>query len=366
MFKLFSKKNPGTKEASDRYQQLKINEVRKETDDTNTLVFETEGTEMTYLPGQFLTLIIPIDGKEVRRSYSLSSSPYTQEDPAITIKRVDAGVVSNYVNDHMSVGDVFKVMAPAGHFTPELDSQNTKQYVLFAAGSGITPIMSILKSILIKEPNSHVTLIYQSRNENSIIFKDVLSDLAQQYENRLRLMHILSQPSGAWSGMKGRITAQAVKEMLDEAEVNDIRTTENFLCGPTGFMEIVNETLTTLNVPDKQIHKESFYSGDAKDTKKQQTKKSGESTVVNIVLDGETFEVPVPEGRTILEAALDQDIDMPFSCQSGLCTACRGKLLSGEVEMDNDDGLSEDEIKDGYVLNCVGHPQGTGVKIEIG
>ena len=365
MFKIFKKKNKGVEKSSDRYFKLKIKEVRRETEDTSTLVFESPEKPINYLPGQFLTLILPIEGEDVRRSYSLSSSPFIDKDPAITVKRVESGVVSNYLNDHMKVGDEFDIMEPAGHFTPQLDAEQSKKYVLFAGGSGITPLMSILKSILVQEQKSHVTLVYQSRNEQSVIFKEFLDELKIKYPDQFELIHILSQPGASWEGHKGRLDKALASDILMDIAQNKVASREYFICGPTGYMKTVFETLIDFEVPEKQIHKESFYSGEAK-PKEESVSKTDEEIMVTILLDGEEYEVNVPPNKSILDAALDMNIDMPFSCQSGMCTACRGKLLEGSVTMEEEDGLSEEEINEGYVLNCVGHPDGPGVKIEIG
>lgn len=365
MFKIFKKKNKDGEVKSDRYFQLKVKEVRKETDDTATLVFESPHKKLDYLPGQFLTLILPIEGEDVRRSYSLCTSPYLNEDPAITVKRVESGVVSNYLNDHMKEGDVFDVMEPAGHFTPQLDVGQSKKYVLFAGGSGITPLMSILKSILVQEPQSHVTLVYQSRSETSIIFKDQLDEIKASHPEQFELIHVLSQPSEGWKGYKGRLDTPMTNDILMDIAGNKVASREYFLCGPTGYMDTVFEALIDFEVPEKQIHKESFYSGEPK-PKDESVAKTDEEIMVTIMLDGEEYEVNVPSNKSILDAALDMDIDMPFSCQSGMCTACRGKLLAGNVTMEEEDGLSDEEINEGYILNCVGHPEGPGVKIEIG
>ena len=366
MLRLFKKKDKSKNSTSDRYFQLKIKEVKKETDDTNTLVFEQPERQLSYLPGQFLTLILPIKGEEVRRSYSLCSSPYEKENPAITVKRVEAGVVSNYLNDHMKVGDVFDVMEPAGHFTPDLHEAEARRYILFAAGSGITPIMSIVKSILIKEPKSQVNLVYQNRNEQSIIFQKELKKIEIEYAGRFNRIDVLSQPSESWKGYRGRINQATTGDILMDIAENQISKYIFFLCGPTGFMQTITDTLIDFEVPEKQIHKESFYTGDPKPKSSAKPTKSSQEIIVKIMLDGEAYEVEVPSSKTILEAALDQDVDMPFSCQNGLCTACRGKLISGKVEMQEDDGLSEEEINQGYILNCVSKPTGPGVEIEVG
>jgi ring-1,2-phenylacetyl-CoA epoxidase subunit PaaE len=368
MFSIFKKKKKDGRLNSDRYFQLKIKEVKRETEDTNTLIFENPKKPLVYQPGQFVTLILPINGEEVRRSYSLCSSPYCDENPAITVKRVDKGVISNFLNDHMKVGDVFDVMVPMGHFVPNLDKNNSKRYVLFAAGSGITPIISIIKSILVEEPESQVHLVYQNRNEQSIIFRETLEELSDKYTPNFHLHHVLSQPDEAWNGYRGRIDTAITSDILMDIAGNKVATCEFFLCGPSGFMDTVMEVLYDFEVHDRRIHKESFYTGPAKTGQPTPALQSDviTGTLVTVILDGKEYEVNVPSNKSILEAALDQDLDMPFSCQSGLCTACRGKLLQGKVHMAEDEGLSEEEINQGYILNCVSRPDGPGVKVEIG
>ena len=364
MFKFLKKKIKGSDAGSDRYIQMKIKEVKKETEDTNTLIFEKPEKPFHYLPGQFLTLILPIKNEKVRRSYSLCTSPHTDEFPAITVKRVETGLVSNYLNDHMKPGDVFDVMTAAGHFVPELKADQKKSYILFAAGSGITPIMSIIKSILAIEPESNVHLVYQNRNENGIIFKEELNSIKTTYPKRFSQIDVLSQPLTEWKGYSGRIDVPMASDILMDIAENKVNQADYFLCGPAAFMQAIFEALTEFDVPEKHIHKESFFTGESK-VKEPVKSDSGEFDVT-ILLDGEEYEVHVPANKSILEAALDQDLDMPFSCQSGLCTACRGKLLAGNVEMSDKDGLSEEELNEGYILNCVGRPTGPGVKIEIG
>ncbi|MCG8310008.1 MAG: ferredoxin--NADP reductase [Cytophagales bacterium] len=366
MLRFFKKKKKSHSSKSERYFQLKIKEVRKETGDTNSLIFEWPDRSFVYEPGQFLTLILPIKGREIRRSYSLCTSPYKNDNPAITVKRVESGIVSNYLNDHMKPGDIFEVMEPAGHFVPELIEGEANKYVMFAAGSGITPIISIIESILAVETKSHCTLVYQNRNENTVIFKERLERLRTQNPGRFEQIHVLSQPNEAWNGYRGRIDQAITSDILMDIAGNKIDRCTYFICGPSGFMATVTDTLADFEVPEKQIHKESFYTGDPKPQPSTEEIPSEQEISVKIHLDGEAYEVTVPSNKTILEAALDQDIDMPFSCQSGLCTACRGKLLNGRIKMDEDDGLSEEEINEGYILNCVSKPTGPGVEIEVG
>lgn len=358
----FLKKRKNKK--SNRYLNLTIKEIHKETDEAVTLVFESPEQPFDYLPGQFLTLILPIESKKVRRSYSLSSSPFLDESPAITIKRVSGGKASNYLNDHMKVGDSFQVMAPAGHFTPGLDPSNRQQYIMLAGGSGITPIMSMIKSVLKVEPQSKVCLIYQNRHKKSIIFHEALRQLVADYPDRFAVVHVLSQPEDGWQGRSGRLDASMTKVLLDELHISKPEEAQYFMCGPTGLMDSFLAGLDSCGVNHKQIHKESFFTDAAPAPTRPAT--DNQTHQVTILLDGEEHQVQVPPEKSILEAALDDNIDMPFSCQSGLCTACRGKVLSGEVEMSEEDGLSEEELAEGYVLNCVGHPKGEDVKIEIG
>lgn len=366
MFKFLKKKSKGDQSKSDRYFKLKIKEIRKETVDTNTLIFEKPERPFTYQPGQFLTLILPIKDEKVRRSYSLCTSPYSDEFPAITVKRVESGKVSNYLNDHMKKGDVFDVMEAAGHFVPDLNKGQEKNYILFAGGSGITPLISIIKSILIVESGSKITLVYQNRNNNSTIFKGDLEQIKAKYPGRFNQIDVLSQPEGNWGGYRGRIDAAMATDILLDISGNKISAAEYYLCGPTGYMQTVFDTLIDFDVPENQLHKESFYSGEPKSKSIEHEQTVDHEIEVKIILDGEEYDVHVPQDKTILEAALDKNIDMPFSCQSGLCTACRGKLIQGRVDMAEEDGLSEEEINNGYILNCMSKPLGPGVKIEVG
>ncbi|NJN27791.1 MAG: ferredoxin--NADP reductase [Cyclobacteriaceae bacterium] len=368
MFKFLKKKIKGGGSSSDRYLKLKIKEVRKETEDTNTLIFEQPEQGFTYLPGQFLTLILPIQNEKIRRSYSLCTSPHTDACPSITVKRVNTGLVSNYLNDHMKPGDEFEVMTAAGHFVPELNPENKKKYVFFAAGSGITPIMSIIKSVLAVEQQSSIHLVYQNRSESAVIFKEELRRLKEAYPGRFDQIDVLSQAQGDWQGYSGRLDGAMTSDILMDIAGNKVNGSEYYLCGPAAFMQTVYDVLMDFDVPARQVHKESFFADNAA-ARKETPLEAGtgdEAHLVHIILDGEEFEVNVPANKSILEAALDQHIDMPFSCQSGLCTACRGKLLEGDVEMSDDDGLSQEELRQGYILNCVSKPTGPGVKIEIG
>ena len=243
-----------------------------------------------------------------------------------------------------------------------------KQYVAFASGSGITPIMGISKSILVNEPESKVTLLFCSRNEDQIIFKKEFEQLKEKYPEKLEIIHNLSQPSPTWSGMKGRLDSIKLKEVLSWSEHKGAESLKYFVCGPEGLMTTTLNTFKELNIPSELIHEESFYTDlDAKETA---LKASGEMSPsltreITVNVEGQDYTYEVAPEKTILEAGLDNSIDMPYSCQSGLCTACRGRLVSGKVDMIEDAGLSESEIAEGYILCCSSKPASSDIKIII-
>jgi len=352
------------KKKDSRYLTLKVQQVRKETNDAVSLVFEEPEGGLSYQPGQFITLILTIDGKKVRRAYSLCSSPFLGEAPAVTVKRVEGGMMSTYINTMTKVGDEIEVMEPMGHFVTTIGAVQSRHLVLFGGGSGITPLMSIAKSVLFGEPEAQVSLVYCNRDEASVIFRRELDEMAEKYGERFSVKHVLEKPSESLAAMEGLLTTEKVAQIMDDLSFKGHFAAEFFTCGPAPMMDIVVEGLVKLGVPAESIKRESFTAGET--SPEEIIDKSGETLPVKIILDGEEHTFEVAANKTILETGLSLDIDMPYSCQSGLCTACRGKLLSGEVKMDEDDGLSQSEKEEGYVLCCVGHPLTNDVVIEIG
>ncbi|HSI74710.1 MAG TPA: ferredoxin--NADP reductase [Lunatimonas sp.] len=364
LFNLF-KKNPEETEASSQYITLQVREVVRETSDAVTLYFDQPEPHLEYLPGQFLTIILIINGKEERRSYSLCTSPFVDPFPGITVKRLKGGVVSNYMNDLVFPGKKITVMRPMGNFTCDYHSKNKRHYGMIVAGSGITPILGITKSILVNEPDAKVSLLYGSRNEEQIIFKSLLEKLNEQYPGRVQVHHQLSQPNGVWEGAKGRIVASDIQNFGRDLLADSDYEGRFFLCGPHEMMEAGKSSLAEMGVPREVIFTENFFI-DAKD--KNGNAEEGDQQItqeVTITLEGQSYTFDVTPDKTILEAGLDMDIDMPYSCQSGLCTACRGRLLSGKVTMDEDAGLSENEIEAGYILCCSSKPKSGEIKINI-
>lgn len=375
-FSFFKKSDKSAKKeethAGPRYFDLTVKEVIQETHDTISVVFEQPAAKpVQYKSGQFLTLIAPVNGKEIRRAYSLCSSPFVDRDLAVTVKRVDGGVLSNWLAENLKAGQQLRVMEPMGQFTTEYARDRKRHLVMFAGGSGITPMMSILKSILSQEADSIVSLIYCNRDVDSIIFRDALDEMQTKDEGRLHVIHVLDNAPMNWQGYSGLLSHEMLNKLFERVPDWGIANTTYLMCGPEGMMKNVESLLEMRHIPKDKIFKESFVQGIIdKDQKKDEVVVAGteelKTRIVTIRYDGQEYKVTVPPDKGILESALDQGIDLPYSCQSGLCTACRGKALSGKVKLDEEEGLSQSERQEGYVLTCVGHPLTDDVVIEIG
>lgn len=354
-FGLFKKKKGST---DDRYQKLTIREVVHIAKDAVNLVFE-KPTQFEYDPGQFLTIIEEVEGKKIRRAYSLCTTPFEDEHPAVTVKRVPGGAMSNFLNEKVSKGDVLEVMEPMGMFTTVYKESNNRHAVFFGAGSGITPLISIIRSVLLKEANSKVALVYCNRSSEYIIFKELLAVLKDKYAGRFELVQVLEEGDADHSG---RLSNELVAEVCKSLNCNN--ESEFYICGPQPMMDIASAGLANAGFASESVRMESF---DASKTPEQEEKKESTSeSVATIILDGEEFEIKVKKNASVLDAALDNDLDMPYSCQSGLCTACRGKCLEGEISTDEAEGLSQEELEEGFVLTCVGKPISSHVKVEMG
>ena len=351
-----------------KYYFLKVKEIEKETEEASTIHFWHPLNEVVaYRPGQFLTLLLPFEDKKVRRSYSMSSSPYTDVSLAITIKRVPGGFASNYLLDTIKEGDILEAMEPTGNFFPKQEDDQTRQVVFIGAGSGITPLFSMIKSILMVEQESEVFLLFGSRNEESIIFNSKINALQFKYGERFKVVHTLSQPSAEWTGEMGRLNKSHILKIIEKLPSLDKSTAEYFLCGPDDMMEEAHRALAILAVPDNKIRKESFLTAT--------TAHAGEVTMeeddtlktreITLFYEGTEYKLAVKPHETVLEAALNMDIDLPYSCQAGMCTACLGRCVSGKVQLDEEDALSEAELKEGFILTCVSHPMSDDVVIEV-
>ena len=359
------------------FHQLLVREKRQETADSVSLIFEVPAElkdTFNYTQGQYLTLKFNIRGQEARRAYSMCSSP-VEEHLAVTVKRVKKGLVSNFIHDDVEVGQHIEVMPPDGRFFSKLDPDNKKTYYLFGAGSGITPLYSILKTILEKEPMSVVHLLYGNRNEDSIIFEQQLEELQQKYTGQITVKHILSQPkkqkakglSGFlgkgtinWKGAVGRINHKEVKTFL---EANPIRNQEGiyFICGPGDMIDNVEAALTKLDIDKKAIYIEHFNTPNSD----AGAKVAGtDGAKMKVQLGGEIIELAVPAGKTILDVLIDAKYDPPYSCTSGACSTCMAKVTKGSVKMDACYALDDDEVAEGYILTCQAHPTSDEVELN--
>lgn len=350
------------------FHPLTVKEIRQETADTVSVAFHIPDAlkeSFTYKPGQYLTIKAMINGEEQRRSYSLCSSPLDNEW-RVAVKKVPNGIFSTYANEQLKAGDVLEVMPPLGHFTTEVNAANKKEYIGFAAGSGITPIISIIKTVLHTEPQSRFTLVYGNKNRHSIIFKEIIEGLKNKYIDRFRAIHVLSREVTDANINSGRIDANKCNELF--TMFANINADEFFICGPESMIFCVKDFLEAKGVDSKKIHFELFTSPG----QKKQTNISGPQihddapkSKVTIKLDGRSFDFELAyEGENVLDAALRQGADLPYSCKGGVCCSCRAKLIEGEVDMDVNYALEADEVKAGFILTCQSHPKTPSVVID--
>ena len=359
-FGLFKKKKK--EESGDRYLTLKIREVVPIAKDAVNLVFEKPSGSFNYQSGQFITIIDEVDGQKLRRAYSLCSTPFIDEYPAVTVKRVPEGRMSNHINGTYQAGQEVQVMEPMGMFTTQFEESNSRKAVFIGGGSGITPLISLIRSILHKEPNSEVTLIYGNRSEEYIIFKDLISSLQDDSKGRFKVIHLLEEDPNDFADVKGRPSPGIISDLIVSHKLTGA---EYYLCGPQPMMDATVEGLKLAGISSESIRMESFEAGKTSPNLEEK-QDSNAASQVTILLDGDEFIVPVKTNQGILETGLAQGLDMPYSCQSGLCTACRGKCLEGDISIDDAEGLSQEELDEGYRLLCVGKPLTPTVKVEIG
>lgn len=325
-------------------RQLTVKEVVRETPEAHSLVFE--GPKLDYRPGQFLTLRIPSEKQPTARCYSLSSSPHVDELLKVTVKRTAGGYGSNWVCDSVEVGTVLDVLPPAGHFTPK---DLTGDLLLCAAGSGITPVISILKSALAQGSGSLV-LLYANRDEASVIFAEELRSLVAAHPERLVVLHWLESVCGLPS-------VPQLRELL-----RPYSSHEAFVCGPGPFMDAVTHALSALEVPRGRVHLEKFVSltGDPWSAPVEVVddgkEPAGETTTVSVDLDGVQSEVQWPQSKVLLDALLDAGLDAPYSCRQGNCSACACKLVEGDVKMRENNVLEQEDLDEGWILACQSVP----------
>lgn len=351
------------------FHPLKVKELRKETPECVTIVFEVPEqlvTDFKFIQGQNLTIKKTINGQELRRTYSLCTSPLDNEW-RVAVKQIEGGLFSQYANNELQVGDVLEVLSPAGKFYTELSNSQKKKYLAICAGSGITPILSIIKTTLQVEPESHFTLVYGNRTRNSIMFFDELEALKNKYINRLSIIHVLSRETVDTPIHNGRIDTEkmeALNRLVNYAGMDEI-----FLCGPEGLTFGAKSYLEGQGIDHHKIHLELFTTPvsnkSGEDKKVVAAPVNSNASLVTIKLDGRSFDFELPYDETILDAALDKGLDLPYGCRGGVCCSCKALVREGEVNMDENWGLEDDDVEKGFVLTCQSYPTTPRVVVDF-
>lgn len=354
---------------SRKMHDIKVSAVEKETEDSVVVSFdipEALREEFAFIPGQYLTLEASINDEDVRRSYSLCSAPLDNEWK-VAIKQVENGKFSTYANNELRQGTTLKVMAPDGNFKLNTNASQQNHYVAFAAGSGITPILSMIRAVMYEEPNSKFSLFFGNRNVDSIIFRKELEDLKNQFLERLAVHHILSKEKLGSPLFYGRINAEKC-EKFGSVFFDPTEITGYYLCGPSQMIFDIKDQLTTMGVDAKKIHFELFTTDDIKVEKKEEAASfdPSQESKVTIILDEESFDMPLAYGgKSILDAALEAGADLPYACKGGVCSTCKAKITEGEVVMDINYALEPDEVENGFVLTCQSHPRTSTLTVDF-
>ncbi len=354
-----------------QFHSIKVQDIYKETKDCSVVTFEIPNDlkqDFDYKQGQYLTLKTIIDNQDVRRSYSLCSSP-TENKWQVAVKKINGGLFSTYINDNLKTGDLIDVMPPNGKFFTETNVTKAKNYIVFAAGSGITPILSIIKTHLATEPNATFKLFYLNRTVKSIIFKEEIELLKNKYFGRFEIFHFLTKEFRNIELLNGRFTSDKLK-ILTKSIIDIPNTDECFICGPEEMIFLIKDELIAAGFNKDNIHFELFSSGNTKEDKERiksiiEHKILG--TEVTIIDGGKEFHFTMnDEFDNILDGAMAAGADLPFACKGGVCSTCRCKIISGTVEMKVNYALDEAEVAKGLILSCQAVPTSKNVVVEFG
>lgn len=344
------------KKSSEGLYSLAVSDIRQEANDAFTIQFGNVPTVFRdFSAGQHLTVKVNIKDEILYRTFSISSIPNTDNFLTLTIKRIKGGKVTNFLAENLKVGDSLEVTAPSGQFFLNPEPANQKHYVMIAGGSGITPIYSMIGTVLKFEPKSKITLLYANRNANSIIFKEKFEKWTKDFPDQLEVKHFLSEEENPKNAIKGYITKVSLEELINQHSKTKL---DYYLCGPEMMTNKLIEDLMYLGIPTEKIHRELFLI-----TTQNQTSNTQKAQVSAKVF-GKIYQFETQEGKTILQSGLNQNIPLPFSCQSGLCGTCKMKCTEGKVTMQNNQVLSEQDIKAGYILTCQSLSQSNKISIQ--
>jgi ring-1,2-phenylacetyl-CoA epoxidase subunit PaaE len=354
-----------------KFHPIKVLDVYKETKDCSVVSFEIPDDmkdEFKYSQGQHLTLKALIDGTEVRRSYSLCSSPI-EDKWKVAIKKINGGLFSAYVHENLKKGDILDIMPPNGVFNTPINPDKAKNYIVFAAGSGITPILSIVKTHLALEPKSTFKLFYLNRSVKSIIFKEEIEQLKNRYFGRLEIFHFLTKEHRSIELLNGRFTKEKLQILTDKI-IDVLSVDECFICGPEEMIFLIKDELMAAGLSKDKIHFELFNTGNSEADKARVNKileKKVEGTDVTIIDGGKEFHFIMEDDYdNILDGALAAGADLPFACKGGVCSTCRCKVIEGTVEMKVNYALDENEVAKNYILSCQAVPTSQKVVVDFG
>ncbi|MCA6436804.1 MAG: sterol desaturase family protein [Bacteroidetes bacterium] len=352
--KIFERKN--IKKSSEGLYSLTVSNIYNEVNDAFTIQFsDVPSIFRDFSAGQHLTIKVTIKEETLYRTFSISSIPNTDNVLTLTIKKIKGGKVTNYLAENLKIGDSIEVTAPSGQFYINPEPANQKHYVMIAGGSGITPIYSMIGTILKVEPKSKITLLYANRTSTSIVFEEKIEQCTKAFPAQLEVKHFLSEEENSLSAIKGYITRISLEEILNQYGKNNL---DFYLCGPEMMTNKLIEDLQYLGISKEKIHRELFLI-----TTQNHTNNSQKAQVSAKVF-GKTYQFETEEGKTILQSGLNQNVPLPFSCQSGLCGMCKMKCTEGKVRMKSNQVLTENELKEGYVLTCQSLPQSGIIKIN--
>jgi ring-1,2-phenylacetyl-CoA epoxidase subunit PaaE len=352
------------------FYEVRIKNIIRETSDAVIISFDIPEhlqNIFAYTQGQYLTLKATINGTEIRRSYSLCSSPL-ENCWEVGIKKVPQGIFSTYANEVLKIGDSIELAPPAGKFYTALNNTQSKNYIAYAAGSGITPIVSLIKTTLVAEPASNFTLVYGNKNRNSVILKETLEGLKNKFLHRFNLIYLFSQEQMDMPLFKGRVDKEKVLA-LQEHLIPAANFNEHFICGPESMILGIKELLTNKNIAASNIHFELFgTSQNTKEKRALQHAQANHETICKVIVQQDGVKVAFDlafDTDNVLDAASKKGMDLPYACKGGVCCTCKAKLIAGKVTMDVNYGLEPDEIEAGYILTCQAFPATESIVVSF-